>query len=100
MNLQKYSKSSTYILVDPFDDPPQLVDLIPKSSPELTLAIERQEVEITAHERSTFIVVLEMIGDILEAKIKPPENVFFVCKINPITQEEYLEVIFYHFEKS
>jgi peptidyl-prolyl cis-trans isomerase-like 4 len=41
-----------------------------------------------------------MIGDIVETKIKPLENVLFVCKINPITQEEYLDVMFYHFGKA
>ena len=31
-------------------------------------------------------VVLEMIGDIPDADMKPPENVIWVCKLNPITQ--------------
>lgn len=26
------------------------------------------------------------IGDIPDADIKPPENVLFVCKLNPVTQ--------------
>ncbi|GLJ34018.1 hypothetical protein SUGI_0684170 [Cryptomeria japonica] len=40
-----------------------------------------------------------MVGDIPEAEIKPPENVLFVCKLNPVTQEEDLEVIFSRFGK-
>ena len=42
-------------------------------------------------------LVLEMIGDIPDADIKPPENVLFVCKLNPVTREEDLEVIFSRF---
>ncbi|KAI5070654.1 hypothetical protein GOP47_0014997 [Adiantum capillus-veneris] len=49
-----------------------------------------------AHSRAA---VLEMIGDILEAEIKPPENVLFVCKLNPITKDEDLEIIFSKFGK-
>lgn len=109
----------TYILDDPFDDPPQLVELIPESSPELRPPEEGEEVRLEddwvpmdeqidpeelekslrmkeAHSRA---VVLEMIGDIPEAEIKPPENVLFVCKLNPVTQEEDLEVIFSRFGK-
>lgn len=26
------------------------------------------------------------IGDIPDADIKPPDNVLFVCKLNPVTQ--------------
>jgi len=26
------------------------------------------------------------IGDIPEAEVKPPDNVLFVCKLNPVTE--------------
>jgi peptidyl-prolyl cis-trans isomerase-like 4 len=39
-------------------------------------------------------VVLEMIGDLPEADVKPPSNMLFVCKLNPVTTEEDLEIIF------
>ena len=42
-------------------------------------------------------VVLEMIGDLPEAEAKPPSNVLFVCKLNPVTSEEDLEIIFSRF---
>lgn len=29
--------------------------------------------------------------------MKPPENVLFVCKLNPVTREEDLELIFSKF---
>ena len=44
-------------------------------------------------------LVLEMIGDIPEADIAPPENVLFICKLNPVTREEDLEIIFSRFGK-
>ena len=31
-------------------------------------------------------VTLEMLGDLPDANIKPPENILFVCKLNPVTQ--------------
>ena len=39
-------------------------------------------------------VVLEMIGDLPEADAAPPANMLFVCKLNPVTTEEDLEIIF------
>lgn len=39
-------------------------------------------------------VVLEMIGDLPDADMKPPENVLFVCKLNPVTTDNDLEIIF------
>ena len=33
-------------------------------------------------------VVLEMLGDLPEADAKPPPNMIFVCKLNPVTTEE------------
>lgn len=38
--------------------------------------------------------MLEMIGDLPEADAKPPSSVLFVCKLNPVTTEEDLEIIF------
>ena len=31
-----------------------------------------------------------MIGELPDANIKPPENILFVCKLNPVTQERDL----------
>ena len=41
--------------------------------------------------------ILEMIGDIPDADAKPPENILFVCKLNPVTTDEDLEIIFSRF---
>ena len=31
-------------------------------------------------------LTLEMVGDLPFADVKPPENILFVCKLNPVTQ--------------
>lgn len=43
--------------------------------------------------------ILEIVGDIPDAEIAPPENVLFVCKLNPITNDDDLEIIFSRFGK-
>lgn len=43
--------------------------------------------------------ILEMIGDLPDADMAPPENVLFVCKLNPVTSDEDLEIIFSRFGK-
>ena len=43
--------------------------------------------------------ILEMIGDLPEADCAPPENVLFVCKLNPVTNDDDLEIIFSRFGK-
>ena len=43
--------------------------------------------------------ILEMVGDLPDADVAPPENVLFVCKLNPVTTDEDLEIIFSRFGK-
>jgi peptidyl-prolyl cis-trans isomerase-like 4 len=45
---------------------------------------ERRRVEARAQ-----ALTLEMIGDLPSAEVKPPENVLFVCKLNPVTQGKF-----------
>ncbi|XP_075059351.1 peptidyl-prolyl cis-trans isomerase-like 4 [Mixophyes fleayi] len=105
----------TVILDDPFDDPPGLP--IPDRSPEPTKeqldsgrigadediddykgkSAEEIEELLAEKEAKTQSVLLEMVGDIPDADIKPPENVLFVCKLNPVTTDEDLEIIFSRF---
>jgi peptidyl-prolyl cis-trans isomerase-like 4 len=109
----------THILDDPFDDPAGLAGMIPDRSPELKppsageevrleddwvpmdQLIDPEELDITLRrkEAQSRAVVLEMIGDIPDAELKPPENVLFVCKLNPVTEEGDLEIIFGRFGK-
>lgn len=44
-------------------------------------------------------VVLEMLGDLPSAEVTAPDNVLFVCKLNPITEDEDLELIFSRFDE-
>ncbi|CAG0921455.1 unnamed protein product [Notodromas monacha] len=102
----------TVILEDPFDDPPGLK--IPDASPEVTdeiikggrllddgedegKTVQQLEEEAAEKEARSRATVLEMIGDIPDADIAPPENVLFVCKLNPVTTSEDLEIIFSRF---
>ncbi|PKI61841.1 hypothetical protein CRG98_017739 [Punica granatum] len=109
----------TYILDDPFDDPPRLAELIPDASPEgkpkdepdsnevrledvwvpLDERLGAAELEkvIRTKEAHSSAVVLESIGDIPDADIKPLYNVLFVCKLNPLTDDEDLHTIFSRF---
>lgn len=108
----------TYILDDPFDDPSQLAELIPDASPEgkpkyeivdevrleddwvpMDEQLDPTELEevIRAKEAHSRAVVLESIGDIPDAEIKPPDHVLFVCKLNPVTEDEDLHTIFSRF---
>ncbi|CAN0901968.1 Peptidyl-prolyl cis-trans isomerase CYP59 [Linum grandiflorum] len=108
----------TYILDDPFEDPAQLAEFIPDASPDgkpkdealddvrleddwipLDEQLRPEELEEVFREKDAraSAVVLESIGDIPDADIKPPENVLFVCKLNPVTEDEDLHIIFSRF---
>ncbi|XP_058468568.1 peptidyl-prolyl cis-trans isomerase-like 4 [Solea solea] len=105
----------TVILEDPFDDPPDLP--VPDRSPEPTkeqldsgrigadeviddtTGKEAEELEerLKEKEAKTQAILLEMVGDLPDADMRPPENVLFVCKLNPVTTDEDLEIIFSRF---
>ena len=44
-------------------------------------------------------LTLEMVGDLPFANVRPPENVLFICKLNSVTRDEDLELIFSRFGK-
>jgi len=58
-----------------------------------------QEEERLNREDKSRAVVLEMLGDLPSADIKAPENVLFVCKLNSVTEDEDLELIFSRFDE-
>jgi len=110
--LQNIRIKHTVILDDPFPDPPGLE--VPPSSPALVENDVRPEVdekfdedegktqeeieeERAKREAKSHSTLLEIIEDLPDADIKPPENVLFVCKLNPVTLEEDLELIFSRF---
>jgi peptidyl-prolyl cis-trans isomerase-like 4 len=106
----------TVILDDPFSDPKGLI--IPSESPEPVRDLEYHRLEddfnvkelfkdqeteekvkekLQEHEAKNRALVLEMLEDLPDADVKPPENVLFVCKLNPVTQDDDLELIFSRF---
>lgn len=107
----------TVILEDPFEDPSGLI--VPSTSPEpslLTLQNGRigadEEIDETAgmtvaeveemkqaREAQARATILEIVGDLPDAEMAPPENVLFVCKLNPVTTDDDLEIIFSRFGK-
>lgn len=107
----------TVVLEDPFPDPQELC--ISDGSPEPTAErlhggriapdedidetegkSTQQVLEIIAEkEAKARATILEMIGDIPDAEMAPPENVLFVCKLNPVTNDDDLEIIFSRFGK-
>jgi peptidyl-prolyl cis-trans isomerase-like 4 len=105
----------TIVLDDPFPDPPGLVEPpespIPTPAQRATVRIADDEeleeetdpaaLEKLRREREARAqaLTLEMVGDLPFAEVKPPENVLFVCKLNPVTQDEDLELIFSRFGK-
>ena len=92
----------TIVLDDPYDDPPGLE--VPSESPvpskaqlatvriaddeELDQDIDEETLDKLRREREARAqaLTLEMVGDLPFAEVKPPENVLFVCKLNPVTQ--------------
>jgi len=107
----------TVVLDDPFDDPPELSELIGRESPEpwpevfssdrigVEEAIDETEgktleqvaEELEDKEAKARATILEMIGDLPDADMAPPENVLFICKLNQVTRDDDLEVIFSRF---
>lgn len=113
--LQDIRIRHTIILEDPYDDPPSLA--VPEESPAPTKAqlatvmiaddeeldgeVDEAGLEKLRREREARAqaLTLEMVGDLPFAEVKPPENVLFVCKLNPVTHDEDLELIFSRFGK-
>ena len=105
----------TVVLHDPYDDPAGLE--VREGSPEPTAemlassrigadenindyagksADEINEI-IASKEALARATILEMVGDLPDADVAPPENVLFVCKLNPVTCDDDLEIIFSRF---
>ncbi len=59
---------------------------------------ERQEEEYRRRKDDSRAVVLEMLGDRPTAEVMAPEDVLFVCKLNPLTTDDDLELIFARFD--
>ena len=113
--LQDIRIRHTVVLDDPYPDPPGLSPLIPATSPQpsksqlatvliaddepLSSNLTETDLEKLRREREARAqaLTLEILGDLPLAEISPPENVLFVCKLNPVTASEDLELIFSRF---
>ena len=47
---------------------------------------EEREKQRREREARAQALTLEIVGDLPYAEVKPPENVLFVCKLNPVTE--------------
>lgn len=103
----------TVVLDDPYPDPEGLVEPpespVPTKAQLATVRIAEDEdiseptdqaaIDKARREREARAqaLTLEMVGDLPFAEVKPPENVLFVCKLNPVTTDEDLQLIFSRF---
>jgi peptidyl-prolyl cis-trans isomerase-like 4 len=99
------------VLDDPFPDPPGLKvpEDVPTKPPDnstriaededplATLPEDEAEAQRRTNAARASALTLEMVGDLPFANVRPPENVLFVCKLNPVTRDEDLELIFSRF---
>lgn len=107
----------TVVLEDPFENPRGFI--VPSRSPSPSkerlqggrIAADediddyegKTEAEINEliaeKEAKARATILEIVGDIPDVDAAPPENVLFVCKLNPVTTEDDLMIIFSRFGK-
>jgi len=103
------------VLDDPFPDPEGLavppevptrppdaglnsvVRISEDEDPLATVPEDEAEQQRRKAAASASALTLEMVGDLPFANVRPPENVLFVCKLNPVTRDEDLELIFSRF---
>ena len=60
-----------------------------KTIDEAALEAEREKLRREREARAQALT-LEIVGDLPYAEVKPPENVLFVCKLNPVTEGQHL----------
>ncbi|CAJ0593133.1 unnamed protein product [Cylicocyclus nassatus] len=108
----------TIVLDDPFEDPKRIRYPSRSPSPTFEMLVKTNQIaldedvddtqgktaeelaeEIKKREMAEQAQILEMVGDLRSADEAPPENVLFVCKLNPVTTDEDLEIIFSRFGK-
>merc|ERR550532_1192548 len=98
----------TEILDDPFPDPDGLEALVPPKSPDAVrdeefkkIEDEQDESELQERMAKTLAksqaTTLEILHDLPDADIAPPDSDLFIYKLNPVTQDGDLELIFSRF---
>lgn len=107
---QNISIVRTCVLNDPFHDIPGMVGCLLGSSADDSieqyskLSNEMRQQEKTEYHKQEELgkneaILLELIGDLPDVNIKPANNVLFICKLNSVTSETDLELIFSQFGK-
>lgn len=89
-----------HVLHDPFEDPEGLLlhKLDPRPSPsQIAYYMQQDNSSHEASETNIEALALELVGDIKDYKLKPSPTTLFVARLNPITTEESLEIIFARF---
>ena len=109
----------TIVFKDPFDDLEGMEKLIPEKSPEYKPDLsdnkhleddfdidkffkendteDKIKEKLREQESKNKAVMLELMEDLPNSNVKPPKNVLFVCRLNPVTQAKDLENIFGQF---
>ena len=109
----------TIVFNDPFDDLEGMQKLIPEKSPVYKPDLtdnkhleddfdidkffkendteEKIKEKLREQESKNKAVMLELMEDLPNSNVKPPKNVLFVCRLNPVTQAKDLENIFGQF---
>lgn len=99
------------VLEDPFPDLPGLSEHVPDAFMKYCLKhtkctkdkvqIQERSKTFTDHcteslqyDANNKAIMLEMLGDLPTAEVTPPRKVLFICKLNPVTREDDLEMIF------
>jgi len=95
------------ILDDPTSQPSWFPKELPQSPPEvideiLTTVDDASDERIVAEREREAVaraqeVELELMGDLPSADIRPPNNVLFVCQLNPVTEDDDLKTVFSRF---
>jgi len=110
-SLQNILIKNIFVIEDPFSDMPGIFDHILselyrsthyndscfevewKSLNDIQLQNDLED-EILRKEAKNKATVLEIVGGLPNAKLQPPNTVLFVCKLNSVTTEDSLEIIF------
>lgn len=110
----------TIVLDDPFEDPEGLIKHVPDRSPspphqgwpigllpepdDLNAMMDQETEEsrrehLAATAAKAKAEALMLLGELPDADVRPPDNILFVCKLNPTTPGKSLGVIFSRFGK-
>ena len=80
------AKERTEAEAAPHNDGSAAPEVDPASEADEAAVEEARERLRREREARAQALTLEIVGDLPFAEVKPPENVLFVCKLNPVTE--------------